>query len=88
MPKFKCSFSITTTIEKTYTILNHEVNLSDQDCQDYNNIMTQQAIKDSISDKIYEIVRGGDFKLEQAGKLIETRYSNSAPEFIKPPYKI
>lgn len=88
MPKFKCSFSITTTLEKTYAIINHEVNLSDQDCQDYNNVRTPQAIKDSISDKIYESIRGGDFKLEQEGKLIETYYSNSAPDFIKPPYKI
>lgn len=88
MPKFKCSFSITTSVEKTYVIVNHEVDVPDEDCRDVNGAMSTQVIKDSIIDEIYDDVNLGEFDPVKEGELIETDYNTAYPDFIKPPIEV
>lgn len=89
MPKFKCSFSITTTVKKTYVVTNYEVDLPDDDCNNVDgSASSPQAIKDSISDEIYTAVGDGSLDPEDKGDLIEIDHNNGSPEFIKPPIEI
>ena len=86
MPKFKCSFKITATVDKTYIITNYEVDLSDEECNP-NGKETDQAIKDSITDRILEDINTGDLQLVESGKLVETDYDDY-PEFITKPTEV
>lgn len=88
MPKFKCSFSITLTEEKTYVITNYEVDIPDEDCRDVNGIVSTQTIKDNIADEIYDDVNLGKFDPAKEGELIETYRSTAGPDFIKAPVEV
>lgn len=85
MPKFKCSFSITMTTEKTYVITNYEIDIPDEDCRDTSGAVSAQVIRDSITDEIYD---DPCFDPEKEGLLIETNSGKDGPEFIRPPVEI
>ena len=88
MPKFKCSFKITMTVEKTYVITNYEVDLTDEECFNADGIIRDEAIKDAISDKIEEDVNTDSFKPADDGEQVESSYAFGHPEFIVGPTKI
>ena len=88
MPKFKCSFSITETVEKTYVITCYEIDIPRKDCRNTHGTICDQVIKDAISDEILEAIGCGDFDPKENGELVETEYNNNGPEFITGPTKI
>ena len=82
MPKFKCSFKITTTVKKIFIVTDYEVDLTDEECKDADGIINRQTIKDCISTGLEESINEGDLQLEDEGKLVETDYDNDLPELI------
>lgn len=88
MPKFKCSFKVTLTEEKTFIITDHEVDMPDEDCLDADGLPSKIAVKDNLHDMIYDAIGQGEFNPEKDGKLVETDYSNNGPTFIVVPSKV
>lgn len=87
MPKFKCTFKVTVTEERTYTITDYEVDVLDEDCSDPDNLTpAQEMVEEACTNEICEAISTGDFIPEDdGGELIETDYSSGPPEFTTPP---
>lgn len=88
MPKFKCAFKVTLTVEKTFMIDNYEVDIPDEACRDAYNLPSKTAVMDSISDEICDSINQGDFDPEEEGRLIDTDYNNDSPTFVIEPLKV
>jgi len=90
MPKFKCTFKVTVTEERTYIITNYDADVLDEDCSDPDGFISdQEMVEEACSDEICEAISTGDLIPEDEGiKAGETDYNNSPPEFITTPVKV
>lgn len=88
--KFNCTFSVRETTERTYVVTNLPIDVSNEDLEGVK--VTKQSIEDIVSDKIYDLLQGGELTLDGRisveGTLIQTDNNFDCVKFVQTPKEI